>query len=251
MHILPDQGAKLAGVDPSAALDGILKAIQEDARLPDLILATGDLSQDGSPTSYQRLRTSLKALSPPVYCIPGNHDDSAQMAMHLECASVRRERRIVHGAWQIVLLDTKLPGEDRGYLDRGELEFLEGALNDNRHLHTLIGLHHGPSVICPMAMCGLENAEELLTCVKRHRNVRAVASGHAHIAHEERFGDVRAFITPSTFLYVNHPNGPAIPSEKQFPDVHRVDSNRRGFRHLELYPDGRVATEVVWTDTAL
>ena len=47
---------------------------------PDLLLATGDLSEDGSRTSYLALRNYLKPLGIPVLALPGNHDDPGLLA---------------------------------------------------------------------------------------------------------------------------------------------------------------------------
>ena len=45
------------------------------AQIPDVVLATGDLVETGSPAEYARLRELLSPLGVPGYVIPGNHDD--------------------------------------------------------------------------------------------------------------------------------------------------------------------------------
>ena len=42
---------------------------------PDAVLLTGDLTDDGDPRSYARVRELLAPLAVPVHPIPGNHDD--------------------------------------------------------------------------------------------------------------------------------------------------------------------------------
>jgi DNA-binding LacI/PurR family transcriptional regulator len=42
---------------------------------PDAVLVTGDLTDDGDPRSYARVRELLAPLAVPVHPIPGNHDD--------------------------------------------------------------------------------------------------------------------------------------------------------------------------------
>ena len=42
---------------------------------PDLVLATGDLVNDGEAEEYASLAALLAPLRMPVYLIPGNHDD--------------------------------------------------------------------------------------------------------------------------------------------------------------------------------
>ena len=42
-----------------------------------MIIATGDLSEDGAGATYQRLAGILAKLTVPVYVTAGNHDDPA------------------------------------------------------------------------------------------------------------------------------------------------------------------------------
>src|SRR5713101_1503128 len=129
-HILAEPGAELYGVDSFTALASLLAVMQRDAWTPHLLIATGDLSQDGSAASYQRLRSLLTSLGLPVYCIPGNHDALSEMHTHLRGGPIHLERRVVWDPWQIVLLDSQLPGEGHGHLSRGELTALAEVLRD-------------------------------------------------------------------------------------------------------------------------
>jgi 3',5'-cyclic AMP phosphodiesterase CpdA len=55
------------GVEP--ALRGLI-----EARRPDLIVATGDLTHRGRPEQHERAAKLLRGLGPPVLTVPGNHD---------------------------------------------------------------------------------------------------------------------------------------------------------------------------------
>lgn len=57
------------------ALDSILRLRQQ----PDAVVITGDLTDFGRTAEYRHLRSLLAPLSMPVYLMPGNHDDRAQM----------------------------------------------------------------------------------------------------------------------------------------------------------------------------
>src|SRR5207245_2859842 len=100
---------------------------------------------------------------------------------------------------------------------------------------TLIGLHHGPLPVCPMPPCRLENAAAFLALLERYPQVRGVISGHNHCAVDEHHRGIQLLVTPSTYLYGEHPSGPQAP-----------DPRRRAFRRLELYPDGTLVTDVIW-----
>ena len=55
----------------------MLKALP---RKPDLVIATGDLTDCGLVEEYEVLRDILKSLSMPVYLVPGNHDAARAFA---------------------------------------------------------------------------------------------------------------------------------------------------------------------------
>jgi Icc protein len=101
-HIVAEPGAEVYGIDSFTALESLLAVMQRDAWTPHLLIATGDLSEDGSALSYQRLRSLLTSVDLPVYCIPGNHDVLAQMHIHLQGGSIHLKRRVVWESWQIV-----------------------------------------------------------------------------------------------------------------------------------------------------
>jgi Icc protein len=147
--------------------------------------------------------------------------------------------------WQIVFLDSHVPGKAHGHLDAAEMAAVEEALASAPHLHALIVLHHGPLTVCPMPACQLDNAEELWTLLGRHSNVRAILSGHNHCAVDEVRQGIRALVTPATSLQFEHP-ATAPPSGVGFWEIHGTDRQRQAWRRLELYPDGEVVTEVVW-----
>ena len=79
LHLLPDNGSRLYGVDTMASLELVLEKIMELPEPAEAIIATGDLAEDGSEESYARLRQRLARLGVPVYVLPGNHDDPAAM----------------------------------------------------------------------------------------------------------------------------------------------------------------------------
>jgi 3',5'-cyclic-AMP phosphodiesterase len=213
----------------AAALDGQAP--------PDAVLATGDLSQDGSRESYLHVRELLGALGVPVLCIPGNHDDPVTMAAELSrppfhyCGD--------HGleGWRLVMLSTWDGDRGGGRMPDDELRRLGRILADSIEPHILVVLHHHP---VPMQSwldeVSLENAEEFFAVTDRCARVRGVLWGHVHQAHDSERRGVRMLATPSTcFQFVPQ----ALVS-----DVDRDIGP--GWRWLELRRDGSIATQVGW-----
>jgi len=116
-HLFKDDGGKLLGLQTAFSLNAVLDDI---ATLPaqDLLLATGDLSQDGTPESYQRLRDGVNRFAMPAFWIPGNHDEPALMASELVGGNWSAAKRILVGNWQLILLDSMVPRRVYGKLKR-------------------------------------------------------------------------------------------------------------------------------------
>ena len=68
-------GKKAYGVvDTEAMLRAAARTIAAQPRQPDMVIATGDLTDCGLQEEYELLRDCLRPLGMPEYLIPGNHD---------------------------------------------------------------------------------------------------------------------------------------------------------------------------------
>lgn len=246
-HIVADTGGGICGVDTFAALDSLLTASVRGSWRPDVVMLTGDLSDDGSAASYHRLRGLLAPLGLPVHCVPGNHDDRASMEAHLAADFIQLARVADYGAWQWVLLDSQVSGAAYGCLSDEELRSLECALEAAGGRHTLVAVHHGPYPVCPLTGCRLQNADRLLALLARFPAARVVIAGHTHCEIDRHVDGVRLLVTPSTCVNATHPNDPEVPRDRPFWDTHGMQRERRGFRRLELHADGSIVTSVVWS----
>src|SRR5262245_46854607 len=117
-HLLPEVGANVYGADTFRSLSSVLQSALELPERPDLIVATGDLSEDGSDRSYLRLRQMLVDAGLPVYVVAGNHDSVEAMRRSLIGGQIRMEQCVDVGAWRIVFVDSKVAGEPYGYLEK-------------------------------------------------------------------------------------------------------------------------------------
>lgn len=67
-HLFADPSDTLKGVATQASLDTVIDTCRIEHPTPDLILLTGDLSQDGSNATYRRIAHACEPLPPP--CSP-------------------------------------------------------------------------------------------------------------------------------------------------------------------------------------
>ena len=230
-HLEEAAGGALLGMDTDNSLSHVLKLLEQKGGV-DLVLATGDIANHGSMAAYQRFLGYTAALPFPVCWLMGNHDDAQLMT---SAAGKPIVRRILIGAWQIVLLDSTVPGEVGGRLDAAELRLLHNCLEEYPEQHTLVVLHHHPVPIgCDwLDEQQVENAEELFAIIDKQPNARGLLWGHVHQQYDALRGQCRLLCSPSTCVQF-------AANSSEF----KTDDVAPGYRWLELHKDGRIETQV-------
>src|SRR5688572_2871322 len=82
LHLLAEINDTLLNVPTHESVKSLIDLIWHDSTKPDLIILSGDISQDGSKNSYLHAINLFKKLNLPIYTTPGNHDDNSVL-MHL------------------------------------------------------------------------------------------------------------------------------------------------------------------------
>ncbi|WP_439106562.1 3',5'-cyclic-AMP phosphodiesterase [Congregibacter sp.] len=234
-HLKAFSGGKLLGLDTDYSLQAIVDLVNREYPSPDFVLGTGDLADSGAGDAYRRLIGYFDQVSTEHFWLPGNHDLRDIM---LDVGGARRlSGEIRVGAWQIVMLDSQLPGEVGGHLGRPELQRLEECLQASAvaGLHTLICLHHQP---VPVGCDWLDeqkvsDADSFFEILGRYSHVKAVLWGHVHQELDQQCDGLRLLCTPSTCVQF-------LPQQVDF----AVDGRAPGYRWMELDPDGSIRTSV-------
>jgi Icc protein len=234
-HLLADKHCLLRGHNTDRSLRRVLDhAVQQVATI-DFVLVTGDLAHDAEPSAYARLKSYLEGMAAPIECLPGNHDslDIMQASLgpsEIGCANIIDAKR-----WRIIMLDSVIPGEDRGQLSDYELARLDKALMNLADGHALVCLHHPPVPVGNPSMdeMGLSNAREFFRIIDAYSHVRAILWGHAHSQFDDARRGVKLLGTPSTcFQFKASSSGIAI------------DNAPPAYRWLRLFADGTLETGV-------
>ncbi len=238
-HLYGTPKARLAGIDTYASLQNVIALAQAQHWPPDLILATGDLSQDGSREAYERLQTIFESLAVPIYHLPGNHDIPAVMQEVLAGGPIQTGRHYLRSPWQIILLDSTVPDEVGGHLPAKELDFLDQCLRSYPERYALVCLHHQPVPVGNRWMdeIGLDNPDRFFAILDRYPRAKGVLWGHVHQHFEQERIGVRLLATPSTCIQFK-------PGTAEF----TLDTTLPGYRWLELAPTGYIRTGVCRTD---
>ncbi|MBD1585226.1 3',5'-cyclic-AMP phosphodiesterase [Pseudomonas typographi] len=234
-HLFAEEDGTLHGMNTAASLEQVVRQALAELPAIDLLLATGDLSQDGTAASYQRFAQTTACIKAPKRWLAGNHDEPAVMQQ------LYGERELLDpvtdmGNWRVVMLDSTVPGSIPGVLSTDQLRLLEDALADEPSRHHLVCLHHHPvSIGCAwMEPIGLRNAGEFFEVTDRYPQVRAILWGHVHQEWDTLRNGVRLLASPSTCIQF-------APRAEAF----ALDRIAPGYRWLRLHPDGNLETGVV------
>jgi len=236
-HVSADPDALYRDQSADANLQKILKRVRQWN--PDLILLTGDVSEDGSQESYQRTSAMLATTGVPLFVLPGNHDDVQLMSRFFERGPWDGPLVTEIDHWRLVLLDSTVPNLISGYFSASYLEQMRARLINNGQLHTLVALHHQPVPVgAPwIDRYMLEKAERFFKVIDQSSDIRCITWGHVHHDFELRRKGVNLLGTPSTVAN-------SIPGSQRF----TLDPAGPACRWLELSACGEVGTGLVQLD---
>lgn len=233
-HLMAEASGELLGVNTRASLDAVIDRALSVHGQPDLVLATGDLAQDGTEEAYRAFGDRMQVFEAGSAWLAGNHDDSG--VLQRVASEYQGDRRqVIGGGWQCLLLDSSVHGQVYGELAPSQLAFLEQSLAAHADLPALIALHHHPvDVGCDwMEPIGLRNRDQFWRIIERFPQVRIVLWGHIHQEQDLERKGVRLMATPSTCIQFTA-------GSRKF----SVEPLSPGYRWLELQPDGTFQTEV-------
>jgi len=233
-HVSSDPDIAYRGLNAGRSLKSLLPAVR--LFQPDLVLLTGDVSEDASPVSYARVASLIGSIGAPVLALPGNHDDPEVMKNHFPDGPWTGPLFHAAKGWQLVLLDSTARDEIYGTFAPGHLELLDSGLSRCTSDHVLVALHHQPvEVGSPwIDKYMLRDAEPLMSLPDRDKRVRCLTWGHVHQDFFEERGGVHLLGSPSSVAN-------SIPGREKF----TLDVAGPACRWLVLGRDGVVETGLI------
>lgn len=240
MHLMASAEDQLVGVNTEESFLSVLKLAQEESWPPDLIFLTGDLSQDSSAESYNRLIRHLNKLDIPCYVLPGNHDTPSTLTKLFAESPVSYQPFLHHKQWLFAFLNSETPGEEGGTLDEVEIANLQQEISTHPNKHVLICLHHqlipvGSEWLDSMAVA---NPDSLIKTITEYPTVRGVIHGHVHQSFNADIAGKPLYAVPSTCFQFK-------PLSKEF----SIDNLAPGYRWLRLTENGEIHTDIIRLDT--
>ena len=243
IHFFTDENQKLLGLPTTQSFQAVIERLLSLQPRPDLLLLTGDLSQEGTPESYERLQDLLIPLEMPTYWLPGNHDCISAMQQVLNRAPISPRKAFTQGGWNFLLIDSSVPGCVHGNLSLETLDWLDFRLRlmsdsfgSNSVPHpTVVALHHPPFRVNShwLDTSKLQNPEVFFAVLDRYPQVKLVLFGHIHQEFNRQRNGVHYLGSPSTSVQFE-------PQSSSFSLSHE----KPGLRLLKLYPDGSWETRI-------
>ena len=219
-----DDEKNVWGTDSQNNLNSIVKSIS--IRNYDALIISGDLTHNGTASSYSLFKKIIKPISSNLSILPGNHDDK------LNLSSAFRERyltKLTIADWEIISIDSVQDNKTSGFIKKNELELLTANILSSTKKFIVLCLHHPPVSMESNwdDKKSLENSDNFFNTIDKFSKIRAVIWGHAHQCSEFYRNDVKLFSCPSTTLQFNGPD-------------------MIGYNHYNLSDEGEINCETVW-----
>lgn len=232
--------------DPDRALAAAVEAIHAFEPAPIAVVLSGDLTNNGAPEEYRRLRELLAPLPMPVHPLAGNHDDRAALreafSDHPEVAATDE---FIHytvrcGPVRLIACDSSNPGHEAGSLGPERLAWIDAQLASGAGVPTILAIHHPPILtgIAGFDRIGLpeEDRRGLARILGRTEGVERIIAGHVHRAIFGEFGGVPTVVCPSVHLQADldlSPDGRlALTGESAALAVHVYRRGKRLISHI-------------------
>lgn len=211
-------------VDAAAALARIL----HDARFVtdlDLVVVSGDIADDGSVEGCAGVREQVGRFCAErgighVYCT-GNHDtreafaavfgsghlaaDGTDTGTTMAGASGPRAAVSHVAGLRVITLDSLVPGQVHGHLDRAQLAWLRNVLAEPAAAGSVLVLHHPPVAVPTspiMDAVNLRNGGELAAIVAG-TDVHAILCGHFHLQLSGLLRGIPVWVTPGVVTRID------------------------------------------------
>jgi 3',5'-cyclic AMP phosphodiesterase CpdA len=224
-------------------------------RRPDAILVTGDIAESGKIEEYEQARATLAA-DVPVWLVPGNHDDRANLREVLlrRPASYEPINQVIRlPGLTVALLDSSVPGQSGGELTDATYAWLTGLLRETSATDAvLVAMHHPPvpmysTVVDPIQ---LANPGRLERIVADDDRIVGVLTGHVHAMGTTLFGGRQLVVAPSVASLIGGAWEVGTPGQVPIdyaPDpslvLHAIDGRRLTSIVRPVPMDGRIGEQ--------
>lgn len=235
-HLFGDKNAEYFGVNTYQHFTQALEHMAHQQL--DAVIFGGDLTQDHSVASYSLFAQLIaqSALTCPVFWVPGNHDEIAQLNA-ISRGQIQRCKYIQAKNVALILINSK-GDTPAGWVSALHLEEISHCLK-HPHTHIVVFCHHNPLPINGyLDRHILENGPQLLNLLANTEHVKALVHGHVHNDYHFKYRGLDVFATPAS----------SVQFTKNTPKWQQQNCGA-AYRIMCLdaaHPQGQISTDVIW-----
>lgn len=183
-------GKKTFGIAPMA--ENLARCVTHINNLnpqPDIVLVTGDVSNNGTADECERAADILGNLNCPFYVIPGNHDNRETLVSVFGKKSCPAEAKdfvnyTIEGyPIHLIALDSTIPTAPGGEICESRARWLDNRLQESVSKPVIIFMHHPPIKfgVAETDIDGFIGADRLGSIIEKYDNIERILCGHIHL----------------------------------------------------------------------
>jgi 3',5'-cyclic AMP phosphodiesterase CpdA len=233
---ISDTHIALDAPDADQRIEDFERTIADINRLdpaPNVIVHTGDIVHNGRPDEYARAVRILANAKSPVYVIPGNKDDRANLRAafsrdgYLESGSGFIDYAIEDYPVRLIMADTLNTSSNKGDFCPQRADRLADLIDAEKSKPIAVFAHHPPFEVKvgpePFNFESPEMMERLQRALQRSGRVISVFSGHVHRGTAGYVGSIPVVVMPSVATTLRKGEYPGHMKTCPVYHVHRFD----------------------------
>lgn len=237
-HLFGDKNRKINGSNSYENLKKVINSILFLQEKPEIVVVTGDISQDCTFESYQHMANLLNSCKVEYCILPGNHDnvDILNKVFEYELIKDKADYFLEFKKWLFYIIDTSHYPDDGGELSKDQIVSFENILHQNKNMPTLVFMHHHPVLVNSswIDKMILKDANEFNKIIKTNPQIKAVLFGHIHQVFEKNVDGTFYGSAPATCYQV-------VPNTKMF----AIEKLTPGYRLIELN-ENKFSSKIIW-----
>jgi len=240
-------GRKTLGQAPMAEnLSLCIKRINRLIPRVDLVIITGDITQDGTREEAEHAARLLAQLDAPFTLIPGNHDrrDVLWSVFGGTACPARESGFLSHvtelEGLRLIAMDSQREGAPGGEICATRADWLTARLKEAPDRPTAIFLHHPPTRmgVVESDVDGFVGAKRLGRIIGAHACIQGVFCGHIHLAAHTDWQGTTVSTAPSM--------GMQLVPDLSLQNPSRYELAVPGFQMLLWQPGGSLVTHTAY-----
>jgi 3',5'-cyclic AMP phosphodiesterase CpdA len=236
---ISDTHIDLDGPNGAARLGYLERCVADINRLdplPDAVIHTGDLSQNGKPAEYEAAKRVVGGLRCPFHVAAGNRDDRPAIRRafpadrYLLPDTLFVQYCVDAYPVRLIALDTLSEESNQGDFCQIRADSLQAVLAKERTKPTVVFMHHPPFEVhesdYPIQFASWDGVERMSRALAGQSNVVGMFCGHTHRNAAGEVGGVPVSSMPSVAVDLRLGRYPPALDAVPIYKLHRVDAEQ-------------------------